>query len=84
MLNLLANLQDKVGDLNKIKRFVKVLAFVNSTDDFTSQPQVVNGGSELLRDIFGEETGVPARSAIGVNALPGNIACEIEVIAELY
>lgn len=84
MLNLLANLQDKVGDLNKIKRFVKVLAFVNSADDFTSQPQVVNGGSELLRDIFGEETGVPARSAIGVNALPGNIACEIEVIAELY
>lgn len=84
MLNLLANLQDKVGDLNKIKRFVKVLAFVNSTDDFDAQPQVVNGGSNLLRDLFGEEAGVPARSAIGVNALPGNIACEIEVIAELY
>lgn len=84
MLNLLANLQDKVGDLNKIKRFVKVLAFVNSTDDFYDQPKVVNGGSELLFDLFGEETGLPARSAIGVNTLPGNIACEIEVLVELF
>lgn len=82
MLNLLANLQDKLGDLNRIKRFVKVLAFVNSTDDFGQQPQVVNGGSNLLRDLFGEEKGVPARSAIGVNALPGGIACEIEVLVE--
>lgn len=71
MLNLLANLDAKLGDLNKIKRFVKVLAFVNSTDDFGQQPQVVNGGSALLAEIFGEEAGLPARSAIGTNALPG-------------
>lgn len=83
MLNLLANLNEKTGDLNRIKRFVKVLAFVNSTDDFGMQPQVVNGGSNLLFEIFGEEGGLPARSAIGVNALPGGIACEIEVLAEL-
>ena len=82
MLNLLANLHAKLGDLNRIKRFVKVLAFVNCTDDFEQQPQVVNGGSNLLVDLFGTEKGLPARSAIGTNALPGNIACEIEVLVE--
>ncbi len=82
MLNLLANLQDKLGDLNRIKRFVKVLAFVNSADSFVDQPQVVNGGSQLLVDLFGEEAGCPARTAIGVNTLPGGIACEIEVLVE--
>lgn len=83
MLNLLANLEAALGDLNKIKRFVKVLAFVNSADDFTQQPQVVNGGSSLLVDLFGEEIGCPARSAIGTNTLPGGIACEIEMIVEI-
>lgn len=83
MLNLLANLDAKTGDLNRIKRFVKVLAFVNSADDFGMQPQVVNGGSNLLAELFGEEAGIPARSAIGTNALPGGIACEIEVLVEL-
>lgn len=82
MLNLLANLNAKLGDLNRIKRFVKVLAFVNSTDDFCQQPQVVNGGSQLLLDLFGEEKGLPARTAIGVNATPGNIAVEIEMLVE--
>lgn len=83
VLNLLANLHEKTGDLNRIKRFVKMLAFVNGTDDFEDQPQVVNGGSELLFEIFGEEAGVPARSAIGTNSLPGGIACEVEVLVEL-
>ena len=82
MLNLLANQQAKLGDLNRIKRFVKVLAFVNCTDDFTAQPQVVNGGSELLLALFGPEKGCPARTAIGTNALPGGIAVEIEVLVE--
>ena len=82
MLNLLANLQDKLGDLSRIKRFVKVLAFVNCTDDFTQQPLVVNGGSQLLLDLFGEAIGKPARSAIGTNALPGDVACEIEMLVE--
>lgn len=83
MLNLLANLDAKTGDLNRIKRFVKVLAFVNSTNDFVQQPQVVNGGSNLLVELFGDEVGCPARSAIGTNTLPGGIACEIEVLVEL-
>lgn len=83
VLNLLANLHEKTGDLNRIKRFVKVLAFVNGTDDFGQQPQVVNGGSNLLVELFGEEIGCPARSAIGTNSLPGGIACEIEVLVEL-
>lgn len=83
MLNLLANLDAKLGDLNRIKRFVKVLAFVNSTDDFTMQPMVVNGGSQLLLDLFGEERGLPARTAIGTNSTPGNIACEIEMLVEI-
>ena len=82
MLNLLANLDAKLGNLNRIKRFVKVLAFANSADDFAQQPQVVNGGSQLLMDLFGEERGLPARTAIGVNATPGNIAVEIELLAE--
>lgn len=83
MLNLLANLQAQLGDLNRIKRFVKVLAFVNCTESFTQQPQVVNGASQLLADLFGPEVGCPARSAIGTNSLPGNIACEIELLVEI-
>ena len=83
MLNLLANLDAYTGDLNKIKRIVKVLAFVNCTDDFTDQPQVVNGGSNLLKEVFGEENGIPARTAMGTNSIPGNQAVEIELIAEL-
>ena len=83
MLNLLANLEAVTGDLNKIKRFVKVLAFVNSADDFVDQPKVVNGGSNLIKELFGEEAGLPARTAIGVNTIPGNQAVEIEVLVEL-
>ena len=83
MLNLLANLEAKTGDLNKIKRFIKMLAFVNSADSFSQQPQVINHASNLLIDIFGDKAGCPARTAIGVNTLPGGIACEIEVLVEL-
>lgn len=83
VLNLLANLDAKLGDLNRIKRFVKVLAFVNSAEDFIQQPQVVNSGSQLLVELFGEEAGCPARTAVGVNTLPGGIAVEIEALVEL-
>jgi len=82
-LNILANLHHNLGGLNRIKRFVKILAFVNSANDFDKQPAVVNGASSLIRDIFGEEAGLPARSAIGVNVLPGNIPVEIEMLLEL-
>ena len=60
-----------------------MLVFVNSTNDFLRQPEVANGASLLLKELFGEEIGLPARSAIGVNVLPGNIPVEIEMLLEL-
>ena len=70
------------GDLGKIKQFVKVLGMVNSAPDFTDHPKVINGFSDLMVEVFGE-SGKHARSAVGVAALPNNIAVEIEVIVEL-
>ena len=84
MLNILSNLHHDLGDLNRIKKFVKLLAFVSSADDFYQQPQVVNGASSLLQEVLGKEAGLPARSAIGVNVLPGNIPVEIEALIELH
>lgn len=84
VLNVLAVLQDNLGDLSKVKRIVKTLCFVASTNDFYQQPEVANAASELLVDIFGEEVGLAARSAIGVNVLPGNIPFEIELVIELH
>ena len=83
ILNVLAVLEAEIGDLNRVKSVVKVLAFVNSSNDFYDQPKVANGGSQLLVDIFGEEVGLASRSAIGVNVLPGNIPVEIEAIFEV-
>ena len=60
-----------------------MLVFVSSDNEFYQQPEVANGATDLLVDIFGEEIGLPARSAIGVNVLPGNIPVEIEVLIEL-
>lgn len=81
-LNALSTLEDYLGDLNKIKSVVKTLGFVASAAGFNSQPKVVDGASGLYRDIWGED-GVGARSAIGVNELPGNITVEIEYIFEI-
>lgn len=81
-LNCLSTLHDYLGDLNKIKRLVKLLGFVESAPGFNMQPKVMDGASALLRDIFGEN-GVGARSAIGTNELPGNITVEIEFIFEI-
>ncbi|MDR0689077.1 MAG: RidA family protein [Spirochaetaceae bacterium] len=83
ILNLLANLKFRIGDLNKVKRIVKMLCFVAGTPTFYDQPLVANGGSQLLVDIFGEERGCCARSAVGMNALPGNIPVEIELLVEV-
>ncbi len=71
------------GDLNKIKQFVKVLGMVNSAPEFTQHPKVINGFSDLMVEVFGE-AGKHARSAVGVAALPNNIAVEIEVIVEIH
>ena len=82
MLNVLAVLQDRIGDLNKVKQVVKILVYVAS-DDVYEQPYVANGGSQLLVDLFGEEAGAPTRSAVGMNVLPGNIPVETEAIFEI-
>ena len=82
MLNVLAVLQREIGDLNRVTNVVKILAFVASDDEFYQQPQVANGASNLLGELFGQQVGIPARSAIGVNVLPGNLPVEIEAIFE--
>ena len=81
-INLIANLKNAIGDLNKVKRIVKVLGMVNSTEEFTDQPKVMNGFSDLMVAVFGEK-GKHARSAVGMAALPMNMAVEIEMIVEV-
>ena len=83
MLNILGVIAAHVGDLNKVKNFVKLLGFIRCADDFADQPKVMNGASQLLIDVFGEDIGRPARSAIGTNSLPGGIAVEVEALIEL-
>ena len=82
ILNTLANVHAYLGDLNKVKNVVKVLGFVASAPGFDKQPAVINGGSQLLIDLFGE-SGKHARSAVGVNEMSRNITVEIEVIFEV-
>jgi enamine deaminase RidA (YjgF/YER057c/UK114 family) len=81
-LEIIAVLKAATGDLSRIKQFVKVLGMVNATPEFTSQPAVINGFSDLMVEVFGEK-GKHARSAVGVGSLPNNMAVEIEVIVEL-
>lgn len=81
-INGLAAVQSVIGDLDRIVRVVKVVGFVASTPDFTSQPAVVNGASELLLEILGE-AGKHARSAVGVAALPLGVPVEVEFVVEV-
>ena len=81
-LNCLASIKDTIGDLDKVKRIVKLLGMVNCTDDFKDQPKVINGCSDLLVAIFGD-VGKHARSAVGMQALPNQIPVEIEMILEI-
>ncbi len=82
-LTMLATIKEHFGDVDRIKRVVKVLGMVNSTPDFGKQPLVINGFSELMSDIFGPDLGVGVRSAVGM-MLPGNIPVEIEAMFELH
>ena len=81
-IKLIASIQDAVGDLSRVKRIVKLLGMVNSAPEFGDQPAVINGCSDLLVAVFGDK-GKHARSAVGMGALPGDIAVEIELIAEI-
>src|SRR5439155_4631007 len=82
-LAILATLRSELGSLDRVKRVIKVLGMVNCTPDFRDHPQVINGCSELFRDVFGPENGIGARSAVGMGSLPGNIAVEIEAVFEI-
>ena len=77
-LCILATAKDNLGSLDRIKRVVKLFGMVNCTADFKQHPQVINGCSELFRDLWGEDLGVGVRSAVGMGSLPGNVTVEIE------
>ena len=81
-LNLLGSLKVQIGDLDKVKRIVKLLCMVNSAPDFVLHPAVANGASDLLVEVFGDK-GKHARSAVGMASLPNNACVEIEMIVEV-
>ena len=81
-ISLLSTLKREIGDLNRVKRIVKVLGMVNATPDFERHSQVINGFSDLMVEVFGE-AGKHARSAVGLSSLPSGIPVEIEMIVEL-
>ena len=82
-LTMLSTIKAQLGDLGKIKRLIKTLGMVNCYPEFEQHPQTINGFSQLMVDVFGEEKGRGARSAVGMS-LPGNIAVEVECIFELF
>ena len=82
-VDLLGTLHAAVGDLNRVKRIVKLMSLVNSTGDFTEQHLVTNGASELIGEVFGATIGAHARSAFGVAQIPMGCCVEIEMIAEV-
>jgi len=82
-LRILSTVRSALGTLDGVSRLVKVTGMVNCTTDFTRQPQVVNGFSELMVDVFGEEAGKGARSAVGMGSLPSDIPVEIEAVFEV-
>ena len=82
-IDLLGTLHAAVGDLNKVKRIVKLMSLVNSTPTFTEQHLVTNGASELMAEVFGSEKGAHARSAFGVAQIPFGACVEIELIAQV-
>jgi enamine deaminase RidA (YjgF/YER057c/UK114 family) len=83
IVNLLASLKAEVGELDRVRRVVKLLVLVNSDPDFGEQPAVANGASDLLVEVFGPARGAHARSAVGMGALPFGITVEIEGIFEI-
>jgi len=82
-LTILAVVRAELGSLDKVVRLVKALGMVNCTPDFTQQPAVVNGFSDLMVEVFGEKAGKGARSAVGMSSLPGGAPVEVEVIFQV-
>lgn len=83
-LAMLVSLKKHLGDLDKIKRVIKLLGMVNATPEYEKHPIVINGCSELYAQLWGEENGIGVRSAVGMGSLPGNVAVEIEGIFEIH
>ena len=83
-LAILSSLKAELGDLQKIKRIMKVLGMVNATPEYEKHPIVINGCSELFVELWGEDNGKGVRSAVGMGSLPGNVAVEIEAMFEIY
>jgi len=81
-INMLATLRAHIGDLNRVQQIVKVLGMVNSESNFVNHPNVINGFSDLMVEVFGE-AGKAARSAVGMGSLPMNIPVEVEMIVEI-
>ena len=82
-LTILTTLRAQLGSLDRVKRVIKTLGMVNAVADFKQHPAVINGCSELWGQVWGDDAGIGARSAVGMGSLPGNIAVEIEAIFEL-
>ena len=82
-LAVLATLKDHFGSLDRVKRLVKTFGLVQATPEFKEQPAVINGFSELMRDVFADEWGIAARSAVGTSSLPAGMAVEIETVFEI-
>ena len=82
MLNLLTSLKGEIGDLDRVKRIVKLLCMINCAPDFGDTPRVANGASDLLISLWGDN-GRHARSAVGMSTLPSGMAVEIEMVVEL-
>jgi enamine deaminase RidA (YjgF/YER057c/UK114 family) len=82
-LAILSSIKDHFGNLDRIKRVVKILGMVNSSPEYTNHPVVINGCSELYVQLWGDDNGKGVRSAVGMGSLPGNVAVEIEAIFEL-
>ena len=83
-LSILSTIKANLGSFNRIKRVIKVLGMVNFTPEFEKHPFIINGCSELFREVWGEDNGVGVRSAVGMGSLPGNIPVEIEALFELF
>ena len=83
-LTILSTIRTHVGDLDRVKRVIKILGMVNCTPEFERHPYVINGCSELFAAIWGTENGIGVRSAVGFGSLPDNIPVEIEAVFELY
>lgn len=83
ILNIVSNMEEELGNLNRVKKILKMTGFINSSDEFGDQPLIMDFASSYLLKIFGDEAGSCSRTAIGVNTLPGNQAVEIEIIFEV-